>query len=116
VCGCGDVVSGTSDSEFIFKGLGVGCNYTILVTRDGEVDEYEMFFDSDCVVDYSASGKFSVATYTPEGGGEEYPVDSAGGTGAGSGMDASTKILRIAIPIIIINLIGIFLIIKIMRE
>jgi len=116
VRGCDEVVRGTSDSEFIFKGLGVGCNYTILVTRDGEVDEYEMFFDSDCVVDYSASGKFSVAADTPEGGGEEYPVDSAGGTGTGGGMGTSAKILRIAIPIIIINLIGIFLIIKIMRE
>jgi len=114
--GCDDVVRGTSDSEFIFKGLGIGCNYTIRVTRDGAVDEHEMFFDSTCVVDCSASGKFSVAADTPEGGEERYPADSAGGTGTDRGMDASTKILRIAIPIIIINLIGVFLIIKIMRE
>ncbi len=116
VSGCSDVVRGTSDSEFIFKGLGVGCNYTILVTRDGATVEHEMFFDSACVVDCSVSGKFSVAADTPEDGEEEYPADSAGGTGTGREMDASTKILRIAIPIIIINLIGIFLIIKIMRE
>jgi len=116
VRGCGDPVRGTSDSEFIFKGLGVGCNYTILVTRDGATVEHEMFFDSDCVVDYSASGKFSVVSDTPEGGEEHYLTDSAGGTGADMGVDASTKILRIAIPIIIINLIGVFLIIKIMRE
>jgi hypothetical protein len=114
--GCGDPVRGTSDSEFIFKGLGVGCNYTILVTRDGEVDEYEMFFDSACVADCSVSGKFSVAPDTSEDGEDEYPADSTGGVGADQGMDASTKILRIAIPIIIINLIGIFLIIKIMRK
>ncbi len=113
--GC-DEVGGTSDSEFIFKGLGVGCNYTILVTRDEVVAEYEMFFDSTCVVDYSASGKFSVAPDTSKDGEDEYPADSTGGTGADRGMDASTKILRIAIPIIGINLIGIFLIIKIMRE
>ena len=114
--GCDEVVRGTSDSEFIFKGLGVGCNYTILVTRDEVVAEYEMFFDSACVVDYSASGKFSVAPDTSKDGEDEYPADSTGGTGADRGMDASTKILRIAIPITIINLIGIFLIIKIMRE
>ena len=114
--GCDEVVRGTSDSEFIFKGLGVGCNYTILVTRDGATVRHEMFFDSDCVVDYSASGKFSVASDTPEGGEEEYLTDSAGWTGADMGVDASTKILRIAIPIIIINLIGVFLIIKIMRK
>ena len=117
--GCGDPVRGTSDSEFVFKGLGVGCNYTILVTRDGVVDEYDMFFDSDCVVDYSALEEFSVAADTPEDGEEEYPsdsTDSAGETGTDWGMGAPAKILRIAIPIIIINLIGIFLIIKIMRE
>ncbi|MEA1869079.1 MAG: alkaline phosphatase family protein, partial [Euryarchaeota archaeon] len=51
VRGCDEAVRGTSDSEFIFKGLGVGCNYTIRVTRDGAVDEHEMFFDSACVVD-----------------------------------------------------------------
>ncbi len=116
---CGDVVRGTSDSEFIFKGLGVGCNYTILVTRDGVVAEHDMFFDSACVVDCSVSGKFSVAADTSEegeDGEEEYPADSTGGTEADRGMGTPTKILRIAIPIIIINLIGIFLIIKIMRE
>jgi hypothetical protein len=116
--GCGDPVRGTSDSEFIFKGLGIGCDYTIRVTRDGVVDEHEMFFDSTCVVDCSASGKFSVAADTPEAGEdeEEYRADSADGAGGGSGTGTYTKILRIAIPIIIINLIGIFLIIKIMRE
>ncbi len=116
VRGCDEVVRGTSDSEFIFKGIGVGCNYTILVTRDGVVDEHEMFFDSGCVVDYSALEEFSVAPDTPEECEEEYPADSAGGTGTDMGMGTSAKILRIAIPIIIINLIGIFLIIKIMRE
>lgn len=114
--GCGDPVRGTSDSEFIFKGLGVGCNYTILVTRDGVTVEHEMFFDSACVVDCSASGKFSVVPDTPEDGEEEYPADSASRTGADRGMETPAKILRIAIPIIIINLIGIFLIIKIMRK
>lgn len=117
--GCDEVVRGTSDSEFIFKGLGVGCNYTIRVTRDGKVDEHEMFFDSACVVDYSALGAFSVAADTSEAGEdeeEEYQADSADGTGGGSGTETYTKILRIAIPIIIINLVGIFLIIKIMRE
>ena len=75
-----------------------------------------MFFDSACVVDCSVSGKFSVAADTSEEGEEEYPADSTGETGADRGMGTHAKILRIAIPIIIINLIGIFLIIKIMRE
>ncbi|HDN66089.1 MAG TPA: hypothetical protein ENF23_07385 [Methanosarcinales archaeon] len=122
VRGCGDHVRGTSDSEFVFKGLGVGCNYTIRVMRDGVVGEYEMFFDSACVVDYSALEEFSVTGDTPEPGEdeedeeEEYQADSTDGTRGGSGTGAYTKILRIAIPIIIIKLIGIFLIIKIMRE
>jgi hypothetical protein len=112
--GCGDLVTGTSDSEFIFKGIDVGCNYTILVTRDGVADEYEMFFDSACVVDYSASGEFSVAPDTPEEG-EKYPADSTDETGTEGEMGTPAKILRIAIPIIIINLIGIFLIVRIIR-
>ncbi|MEA3282569.1 MAG: alkaline phosphatase family protein [Euryarchaeota archaeon] len=119
VRGCDDLVRGNSDSEFIFKGLGVGCNYTILVTRDGKVDEHEMFFDSACVVDYSALEEFSVALDAPEAGEdeeEEYQADSEDGTRGGSGTGTYTKILRIAIPIIIINLVGIFLIVKIMRE
>ncbi|MEA1895328.1 MAG: alkaline phosphatase family protein [Euryarchaeota archaeon] len=119
VRGCDEVVRGTSDSKFIFKGLGVGCNYTIRVTRDGKVDEHEMFFDSASVVDYSAMEEFSVTADMPEAGEdeeEEYQADSADGTGGGSGTGTYTKILRIAIPIIIINFIGIFLIIKIMKE
>lgn len=115
VRGCDEIVRGTSDSEFIFKGLGIGCNYTIVVTRDGAVDGYETFFDSTCVVDCSASGKFSVAPDTPEDSEEKYQADSAGGIGTNRGLGASTKILHIAIPIIIINLIGVFLIVKIMR-
>jgi len=114
--GCDGVVRGTSDSEFIFKGIGVGCNYTILVKRGGETYEYETFFDSACVVNCSVSGTFSVAPDAPEEGGEKYSADSAGETGTDQGMGAHVKILRITIPIIIINLIGIFLIIRVMRE
>ena len=100
--GCGDVIRGTSDSEFIFKGIGVGCNYTIRVTRGGVVDEHEIFFDSDCVVDCSAAGELVVSSLD-----EQIPETRK---------SADSNVLRIVLPILIINIIGILLIRKIMRD
>jgi len=100
--GCGEVIRGTSDSEFIFKGIGVGCNYTIRATRGGVVDEHEIFFDSDCVVDCSAAGELVVSSLD-----EQIPETRK---------SADRNVLRIVLPILIINIIGILLIRKIMRD
>lgn len=108
VRGCGDIIRGTSDSEFLFKNLDANCNYTILVTRDGETMEYELFLDSDRVVDCSVAGEFCVSPDVPKIREQAKQADGQTNT--------PTKILRIAIPIIIINFVGIFLIVKIMRE
>ncbi|MEA1908242.1 MAG: alkaline phosphatase family protein [Euryarchaeota archaeon] len=105
VRGCGDVVRGTSDSEFLFRGLDAGCNYTIRVTGGGRADEHEIFLDSDCVVDCSVAGKavVSVVSGTPDQTGELRG-------------DGQKRILRVAVPIILINLVGMLLIIRIMRD
>ncbi|GEM_PF-203905 len=114
VRGCGDTVGGTSDSEFIFRGLDRGYNYTIKVTRNGKTDEYELFLDSDYVVDCSAAGDFLVAPDVPESQKREEQAESAGL--AFWQDDAWAKVLRIAVPIVVINLVGIFLIVRVMRE
>ena len=114
VRGCGDTVPGTSDSEFIFRGLNRGYNYTIKVTRDGKADEYELFLDSDYVVDCSAAGDFLIAPDVPE---SRKRGEQAGSSGLAFWQeDVWTKVLRIAVPIVIINLVGIFLIVRVMRE
>ncbi len=97
-----DAVRGTSDSEFLFRGLDVGYNYTIRVTGGGRTDEHEIFLDSDCVVDCSVPGK-AVVTDTHD---QTQKTRESG----------QKSILWVAVPIIVINLIGIFLIVKIMRE
>lgn len=102
VRGCGGVIRGTSDSEFIFKGLDVGCNYTVRVTRDGTADEHEIFFDSDCVVDCSAVGELVVSSL------DEQIQETR--------KSSDNNVLRIVLPILIINIIGILLIRKIMRD
>ena len=104
VRGCGEVIRGTSDSEFLFRGLDVGYNYTIQVTGGGRADEHEIFIDSDCVVDCSVAGKAVVSVVSG-------PQDQAGKTLG----DDQKSILWVAVPIILINLVGMFLIIRIMR-
>ena len=102
VRGCGDVIRGTSDSEFLFKGLDTGYNYTIQVTGSGRTDEQEIFLDSDYAVDCSAPGKAVVSG----------PYNQTEKTREND----QKSILWVAVPIIIINLIGVLLIIKIMRD
>ena len=102
VRGCGGVIRGTSDSEFLFRGLDANCNYTVLVTGDGETDEYEIFLDSDRVIDRSAAGRALVSD----------PYEQVEKTQKND----QKNVLWIAVPIIMINLVGILLIIKIMRE
>ncbi|MEA1866446.1 MAG: hypothetical protein U9N46_14900 [Euryarchaeota archaeon] len=114
VRGCGDTVAGTSDSEFIFRGLNMGYNYTIKVTRNGKTDEHELFLNSDYVVDCSAAGDFLAAPDVPESRKRGEHAELAGL--AFWQEDAWTKVLRIAVPIVIINLVGMFLIVRIMRE
>lgn len=104
VHGCDDVVRGTSDSEFLFRGLDAGYNYTIQVTGDGRTDEHAVFLDSDCVVDCSAAGKAVVSV-----------VSSPNGLAGKTLGDDQKSMLRVAVPIIIINLVGMLLIIRIMR-
>lgn len=105
VRGCDDVARGTSDSEFLFRGLDAGYNYTIRVTGGGRADEHEIFLDSDCVVDCSAPGKAVVSVVSG-------PHDQTGKTLG----DNQKSILRVAVPIILINLVGMLLIIRIMRD
>ena len=105
-------VKGTSDSEFLFRGLDAGHNYTIRVTGGGRADEHEIFIDSDCVVDCSAPGTMVVSVPVPDVRGQvraqEREVQDAG-------TDERASILRIVVPIVVINLVGIFLIVRIMR-
>ncbi|MEA1906713.1 MAG: alkaline phosphatase family protein [Euryarchaeota archaeon] len=105
VRGCDNVVRGTSDSEFLFRGLNAGYNYTIRVTGDGRADEHEILLDSDCVVDCSAAGKTVVSVVA----GPQDPTGKAQENGQKS-------ILWVAVPIILINLVGMLLIIRIMRD
>lgn len=102
VHGSGSIIKGTSDSEFLFRGLDINCNYTILITRNGKTDEHEIFLDSDCVVDCSVPGKIVVSD----------PIERTQKTQKND----RKSILWVAVPIIIINLVGISLIIKTMRE
>ena len=103
-------VKGTSDSEFLFRGLDAGHNYTIRVTGGGRTDEHEIFLDSDCVVDCSAPGTMGVSVPDVRGQvrGRERETQDAG-------TDERANILRIVVPIVVINLVGIFLIVRIMR-
>lgn len=114
----GDVViaRGTSDSEFLFKGLDAGHNYTIQVTGGGRTDEYEIFLDSDCAVDCSAPGTMVASVSVPDVRGRERVRDMRGVEDAqDAGTDEHTSALRIVVPIAVINLVGIFLIVRIMR-
>ena len=81
---------------------GEGYNYTIRVTGCGRTDEHEIFLDSNCVVDCSVAGKAVVSA----------PPDQTEKTREND----QKSILWVAVPIIMINLIGMFLIIKIMRD
>jgi len=103
-------VKGTSDSEFLFRGLDAGHNYTIRVTGGGRTDEHEIFLDSDCAVDCSAPGTMSVPVpdVREQVRGRERETQDAG-------TDDRASILRIGVPIVVINLVGIFLIVRIMR-
>jgi len=103
-------VKGTSDSEFLFRGLDAGHNYTIRVTGGGRTDEHEIFLDSDCVVDCSAPGTMAVSVSVSDVQGQVREREAQD-----AGTDDRASILRIVVPIVVINLIGIFLIVRIMR-
>ena len=109
-------VRGTLDSEFLFRGLDAGHNYTIQVTGGGRTDEYEIFLDSDCTVDCSAPGTMVASVSVPDVLGRERVWEMRGVEGAqDAGTDERTSVLHIVVPIAVINLVGIFLIVRIMR-
>ena len=110
------VVRGTSDSEFLFRGLDAGHNYTIQVTGGGRTDKYEIFLDSDYAVDCSAPGTMVASVSVPDVLERERVREMRGVEGAqDAGTDERTSVLHIVVPIAVINLVGIFLIVRIMR-